>query len=64
MRRVEVKMATTMVKHNVPLAFADHLSPLLKDIFPDSEIAKAYSSVKTKMTCILMEHFGHIISSS
>ena len=53
MRRVEVKMATTMVKHNVPLAFADHLSPLLKDIIPDSEMAKGYSSAKTKTTCIL-----------
>ena len=52
-RRTEVKMATTMVKHNVPLAFADHLSPLLKDLFADSEIAKAYSSAKTKATCIL-----------
>ena len=53
MRQAEVKMAATMVKHNVPLAFADHLSPFLKDIFPDSEIAKAYSSAKRKPTCIL-----------
>ena len=52
-RRAEVKMTATMVKHNVPLAFADHLSPLLKDIFPDSEIAKAYNSAKMKRTCIL-----------
>ena len=53
MRRAEVKMTATMVKHNVPLAFTDHLSPLLRDIFPDSEIAKVYSSAKTKTTCIL-----------
>ena len=53
MRRAEVKMTATMVKHNVPLAFADHLSPLLRDIFPDSEIAKVYNSAKTKTTCIL-----------
>ena len=27
-RRAEVKMTATMVKHNVPLAFAEHLIPL------------------------------------
>lgn len=52
-RRAEVKMTATMVKHNVPLAFAEHLSPLLKEMFPDSEISKGYASGKTKTTCIL-----------
>ena len=52
-RRAEVKVATTMAKHNIPLAFAEHLSPLFREIFPDSEIAKAYGSGKTKTTCIL-----------
>ena len=52
-RRAEVKMTATMVKHNVPIAFAEHLSPLLREIFTDSEIAKAYSSGKTKTACIL-----------
>ena len=46
-------MITTMVKHNVPLAFAEHLSPLPKEMFPDSEIAKGYGCGKTKTTCIL-----------
>ena len=41
-RRAEVIVAATMVKHNVPLAFAEHLSPLFREIFPDSEIANAY----------------------
>ena len=52
-RRAEVKVAATMVKHNVPLAFAEHLSLLFREIFPDSEIANAYGSGKTKTTCIL-----------
>ena len=52
-RRAEVKMTATMVKHNVPLAFAEHLSPLFKVMFPDSEIAKGYGCGKTKTTCIL-----------
>ena len=52
-RRAEVKVTSSMVKHNIPLAFAEHLSPLFREIFPDSEIAKAYGCGKTKTTCIL-----------
>ena len=37
-RRAEVKVATTLAKHNVPLAFKEHLSSLFHEIFPDSEI--------------------------
>lgn len=53
MRRAEIKVATAIVKHNVPIAFTDHLSPLMKDIFPDSEIAKNYMSARTKTSCII-----------
>ena len=42
-----------LVEHNVPLAVSDHLSPLFKDIFPDSEIAKNYASARTKTTCVI-----------
>ena len=52
-RRAEVKVATALASHNVPLAFADHLSPMLRDLFPDSEIAKRYHSAKTKTMCII-----------
>ena len=52
-RRAEVEVTTTITKHNIPLSFADNLNPLFKEIFPDSEIAKAYSFCKTKNTCIL-----------
>lgn len=31
----------------------EHLSPLLKEMFPDSELARGYSSRKTKTRCIL-----------
>ncbi len=51
--RAEVKIANFMVEHNVPFAVADHLSPLLRDVFPDSQIAKRYSSARTKTTCVL-----------
>ena len=51
--RAEVKLSTVLAHHNIPIAVSDHLSPLFKDIFPDSEIAKAHSCTRTKTTCIL-----------
>ena len=53
MTRAEVKVTNLLVQHNIPLSLADHLSPLIRNIFPDSEIAKCYSSARTKTTCIL-----------
>ena len=40
-------------EHNLPIAEADHIGPLLKDIFPDSKITSAYACGRTKSTCIL-----------
>ena len=51
--RAEVKIANWIVQHNIPLAVTDHLSPMFKEIFPDSQIAKGYASARTKTTCIL-----------
>ena len=51
--RAEVKVSAVLAHHNIPIAVADHLSPLFKNIFPDSEIAKAYACARTKTTCIL-----------
>ncbi|CAB4004780.1 Hypothetical predicted protein [Paramuricea clavata] len=49
----EIKVATLLVENNIPLAFADKLSPMFKEIFPDSNIAKNYHSARMKTTCIL-----------
>lgn len=55
------------MQNNIPITFTDHLSPLLKDIFPDSEIhvAKSYASASTKTTCLvngaLAPHFKAIL---
>ena len=46
-------MANAFVQHDVPLAVADHISPLLRDMFPDSDIAKGYASASTKTTCVI-----------
>lgn len=42
-----------MVQANVPFALADQLSPLFKEIFPDSQIAAGYAAKRTKTTCIV-----------
>lgn len=54
-RRAEVKVAVSMVEHNVPFAVADHFSPLLKECFQDSQIAQSFKSARTKMSCIINE---------
>ena len=51
--RAEVKVATLLVQHNILLALADELIPLFRDVFPDSQIAKNYSSKCTKTACII-----------
>ena len=51
--KAEVKVCTVLAHHNIPIAVSDHLSPLFKDIFPDSQIAKAYSCARTKSACII-----------
>ena len=51
--RAEVKVATLLVQHNILLALADELTPLFRDVFPDSQIAKNYSSKCTKTACII-----------
>ncbi len=57
-----------LVQHNIPLAVTDHLSPLFKDIFPDSDIAKGYASARTKTSCIvnrsLAPHFKSALVSA
>ena len=58
-------MAVVLAHHNIPLAVMDHLSPLFRDIFPDSKIAKGFSSARTKTTCILTgalhSHFEEVL---
>lgn len=46
-------IANFMDEHNLPFAAADHLSPLLRDVFPDSQIVKQYSSARTNITSMV-----------
>ena len=49
----ELKMAVLTASSNIPLAFHDKLSPMIRSIFPDSRIASVYHSASTKATCML-----------
>ena len=51
--RAEVKVVNFIVEHNVPIAVTHHLSPLVREIFTDSEIAKWYASCRTKTTSMI-----------
>ena len=50
--KAKVKVTATIVKHNVSLAFTEHLSPLFKEILPDSPIAQGFGSCKTKTSFV------------
>ena len=49
----ECKMAVLTACSNVPLAFHDRLSPMIREVFSDSDVAANYHSASTKATCIL-----------
>lgn len=51
--KAEVIVTNFLVQHNLPIATADHLGPLRKEIFPDSSIASSYSCGRTKTSAIL-----------
>lgn len=48
-----MKVAAVLVQDNVPFALADQLSPLFKNVFPDSMIAAEYASKTTERTHIV-----------
>ena len=48
-----MKMTNFLVQYYIPFSIADDLRPLFLNIFPDSQIAKAYARGRTKATCIL-----------
>jgi len=51
----ELKTAAVAAASNIPLAFHDRLLPSIRNIFPESKLAKMYHSASTKSTCILNE---------
>ncbi len=45
-------MSILLAQHNVPLSIADHLSPIILNIF-DGDVTKGYACAHTKTTAIL-----------
>ena len=56
--RAEVIITNFLVQHNLPLATSDHLGPLFRSAFPDSDIAKQYSCGRTKTCAIVNKAMG------
>ena len=54
---VEVMVTNFIVQHNLPIATADHLPQLFKNVFPDSKIAASYANAKTKTFVIINKTF-------
>ena len=53
----EVMVTNFIVQHNLPIATADHLAQLFKNVFPDSKIAASYASAKTKTFAVINKAF-------
>ena len=56
--RAETIMTNFLIQHNLLLVTADHLGPSFRNIFPDSNIAKRYSSGRTKTRAIVNKAMG------
>ena len=50
--RAEVLMVQFLTEHNIAVSAADHLSSLVKTMFPDSQIASKFACHRTKATAI------------
>ena len=51
--RSEVLFANFIAEHNLTFSTANHFSHLTHVMFPDSKIARAFRSARTKTTCII-----------
>ena len=51
--QAEVLFANFVAEHNLSFMVADHFTHLTSVMFPDSKIAKAFGSARTKTTCIV-----------
>ena len=56
-KRAEIKVASFSVEHNLPFNVMDHLSDLVTDIFPDSEIAARFKCKHTKARSVLLSMY-------
>lgn len=51
--RAETLFTNFITEHNLPVAVADHVGPLFRKMFPDSQIAQQYGCARTKTAAIM-----------
>lgn len=56
--RAEIMLAGYFAEHNLPFLASDHLIEVLKNIFPDSTIAKNINMKRTKTTAVIKNVIG------
>ncbi|XP_066947073.1 protein FAM200B-like [Macrobrachium rosenbergii] len=56
--RAEIKLAGFLSEHNIAFNVTEHLTDLLKDIFPDSIIVQSISLKRTKATAVVTNVIG------
>ena len=56
--RAEIQMAAFIAEHNISFLTSDHMVPLSKSMFADSEIAKSMKCSRTKVTAIITNVIG------
>lgn len=59
-QKAEIKLSGFLAEHNISFLSIDHLEPLLKDIFPDSQICQKMKLKRTKATNIIKNVFAPI----
>ena len=59
----EVYFSTFVAEHNLPFLASDHFTKLCKVMFPDSEIAKKFSSGRTKTTAIVKHALAPVLNA-
>lgn len=57
-KRAEIKLCGFMVEHNISFNVMNHLTDVVKDIFPDSEVAKNVQLKATKSKSIVKNVLG------
>lgn len=59
-KRAELKLCLFLAAKNLSFSVMDTLTPLLGNIFPDSQIAKGLSLKRTKATAVIVESLGKV----
>ncbi|KAG0425725.1 hypothetical protein HPB47_027103 [Ixodes persulcatus] len=62
--RAECLFTGFLLEHNIPLGASEHDGPLLRKMFPKSDVAKSYACSRTKTTAIVGEMARHAQGST